>query len=75
MIGFSRTPRRREKVVRALTLAGPDVIGAGFALPRVPTRGPAFPCGRRHLDRWGSRAGLHFRSNWPEVNVPWPVAP
>ena len=39
MIGFSRTPRRHEKVVRGLTLAGPDVIGAGFALPRVPTRG------------------------------------
>ena len=22
----------------------------------------AFPCGRRHLDRWGSRVGLHFHS-------------
>ena len=38
-IGFSRPPRQHEKVVRALTLARPGVIGAGFALPRVPTGG------------------------------------
>ena len=34
--------------------------------------GPAFPCGRRHLDRRGSRAGLHSHRNWPEVGVPVP---
>ena len=27
-------------------------------------RRSAFPGGRRHLDPWGSRVGLHFHSNW-----------
>ena len=37
MIGSAGSPRPHEKV--AFTLAGPGVIGAGFALPRVPTGG------------------------------------
>ena len=35
----------------------PSATGA----PRTGRRS-AFPCGRRHLDRWGSRVGLHFHS-------------
>ena len=31
------------------------------------------PSGRCHLDRWGSRAGLHFHSNCPEVGPVLPV--
>ena len=29
---------------------------------RCADRRSAFPCGRRHLDRWGPRVGLHFHS-------------
>ena len=39
MIGSARSPRPREQGGAALTLAGPGVIAAGFALPRVPTGG------------------------------------
>ena len=57
----------------ALTLVWCRVLDAGFALPRDADRRSAFPCGRHHLDRWGSRAGLHFHSNWPEVGGPLPA--
>ena len=36
-----------------------------FRAPARADRRSAFPCGRRHLGRWGSRADLHFHSNWP----------
>ena len=71
-IGFSRPPRQRGKVVRALMLARPGVIGAGFALPRVPAptgrtgQRSAFPCGRHHLDRCGAPArGCIFTATGP----------
>ena len=33
---------------------------------RCADRRSAFPCGRRHLDGWGSRAGLHFHRSSAE---------
>ena len=41
MIGSARSPRPHEKGGVALTLAGPGVIAAGFALPRDAGRRPA----------------------------------
>ena len=34
---------------------------------RCADRRSAFPCGRRHLNGWGSRAGLHFHSQCAAV--------
>ena len=70
MIGSARSPRPHEKGGAALTLAGPDVIAAGFAFP-----------GLRAIGAVGSPAQLHFHSNWPEVPgiratmPPWRSAP
>ena len=40
MIGSARSPRPHKKSPAALTLAGPGVIAAGFALPRDAGRRP-----------------------------------
>ena len=51
VIGSARSPRPHEKGV-ALTLAGPGVIGAGFALPRDAGRRPAFQAVPALLRSW-----------------------
>ena len=47
MIGLASSPRPYEKGSAALTLAGPGVSGAGFALPRDAGRRPALRCRAR----------------------------
>ena len=61
-------PRHRADDLRPHTLVGMTPRPRRwFRAPARADRRSAFPCGRHHLDRWDSRAGLHFQSNWADL--------
>ena len=72
------TARRRRAAEQDPEFGGGSLLGRDLGVQRHPDgcvvrafrcaprsgadRRSAFPCGRHHLDRWGSRVGLHFHS-------------
>ena len=70
MTGFSRTPRPHEKRWRGTHIGRARRHRCRFRAPARADRSSAFPCGRHHLDRWDSRAQLHFHSNWQRSAFP-----
>ena len=68
LVGTARRRRAAEKdpeLACGLPLGRARRHRRRFRAPARADRRSAFPCGRRHPDGWGSRADLHFHSNWP----------